>query len=200
MFKSYRIITSKDDLKVLHFEAKAVGKLEVGLSKGNILYAWDEDRDNLRAITIEEAATRLGLTTKQVDQIIMTAGEVVFEEPKPIEPEPAVEDYLLVDEPSPIEAPEPVSEEIIAPVVEEPVTVDDFPFEELEDEPIFASDLAEPEEKPVNEPDMWERIEGIIGELVDEKLAETKEQILDEVKGILDKTIEALVHVRGSLK
>lgn len=95
--KPYRRISSASDLKVLHEEAKTEGKLEVGLSRGNILYAWDEARDNLRTITTDEAAIRLGLTTKQIDKIIETGGEVTFEEEKADDLESTFQDELLAE-------------------------------------------------------------------------------------------------------
>lgn len=197
MDKTYRRIASAADLKVLHFEAKAIGKLEVGLSRGNILYAWDEARDNLRSITIDEAAERLGLTTKQVDQIITSGGEVVFEEPKPVEPEPIPE---FIPQNQPIQEPDPEVKEIITPMVEEAavavpaILVEDPSEEQTEDDLPFD----EPEE-PITEADMWKRIESMISELVNDKLAETKEQLKDAVKSVLDDTIEALTRIRESL-
>lgn len=194
MAKTYRRITSKDDLKVLHEEAKAIGKLEVGLSRGNNLYAWDESRDNLRVISIDEAAERLGLTTKQVDQIITSGGEVVFEEPKP---EPIPE---FIPQNQPIQEPDPEIKEIITPMVEEAavavpaILVEDPSEEQTEDDLPFD----EPEE-PITEADMWKRIESMINELVNDKLAETKEQLKDAVKSVLDDTIEALTRIRESL-
>lgn len=83
----YGKISNAQDLKALHDEASLHGKLEVGLSGGKILYAWDAERDNIRSIRSEEAAERLGLTLHQIDQIIATGADVVFEETEVDAPE-----------------------------------------------------------------------------------------------------------------
>lgn len=77
----YGLISNAQELKELHEAAVLHGKLEIGLSRGKLLYAWDEDRENIKTIKTEEAAKRLGLTIAQVDQIISTNAEVVFDEP-----------------------------------------------------------------------------------------------------------------------
>ena len=122
----YKLINNAQELKELHQEAALNGKLEVGLSKGKLLYVWDDERNNIRSIKLDEAATRLGLTTAQVDQIIATNAEVIFDEPEIIEVETEAvfqkEAVQVVDQPGN----EPEAEEIEA--VEEP---ENEPAEEL---------------------------------------------------------------------
>lgn len=116
MIKAYRLITTAGDLKRLHDEADLNGVREVGVSRGRILYAWDEERNNLRSITPEEAADRLGLTLKQIDKIVETLGEVEFET---IEEQPIIED-IETYEVEAVEVYQEAPEEVIeAPVVEE---------------------------------------------------------------------------------
>jgi hypothetical protein len=122
----YSLINNAQDLKTLHDEAVLNGKLEVGLSRGKLLYAWDEERNTIRAIKQDEAAARLGLTVKQIDQIIGSNAEVVFDEPEIIQVETEAvfqeEAVQVVDQPGN----EPEAEEIEA--VEEP---ENEPAEEL---------------------------------------------------------------------
>lgn len=125
----YSLISKAQDLKVLHEEAVLQGKLEVGLSGGKILYAWDEDRQNIRAINTEEAAARLGLTVAQVDQIIATNAEVVFDAPE----EEPVED-VLVDLYTEETLAEDPKDEVVATV--EPIAVEEKPEPTYSDAPI----------------------------------------------------------------
>lgn len=127
----YSLISKAQGLKVLHEEAVLHGKLEVGLSGGKILYAWDEDRQNIRVINTEEAAERLGLTVAQVDQIIATNAEVVFDAP---EEEDIIEDVLDDLNTEEVLSVEP-KEEAIATV--EPIVVEEKP------EPTYSDALIE---------------------------------------------------------
>jgi hypothetical protein len=197
MSKAYGRIANVADLKALHEEAKANGKLEVGLSKGNILYAWDPERNNLRTITTEEAAQRLGLTIKQVDQIITTGCEIDFEEIIPeLAEEPAVEEHLYVLEPiGGVETPAEEPEDLPGPFIP------DEPEEAPVTEPVTV-------EEPVNEPEMWKRIEDMISELVDDRLNEYKQQLLDgaakavteALAAIVEKVLAVIEDVRDELK
>ena len=105
----YGLIANAQELKTIHDEAKLNGKQGVGLSRGKNFYIWDENIGNIRTIKPEEAATRLGLTIAQIDQIVATNGEISFEDPEPIADVPPV-----IEELGPIE-------EFIAQVAQTPV-------------------------------------------------------------------------------
>lgn len=129
----YKLINNAQDLKNLHEEAILNGKLEIGLSKGKMLYAWDEERNTIRVIKTDEAAERTGLTLTQIDQIIATSAEVDFNTPEPKEEIDLLDELLddaafqeetvlLVGTPrEEVEAEEPETEEVAAEEVAEPV-------------------------------------------------------------------------------
>src|SRR5690554_5835847 len=151
--KFYKLINNAQELKTLHDEATLHGKLEVGLSKGKLLYVWDEERNNIRSIKAEEAAARLGLTIKQIDQIIVTNAEVVFEDPKEIiEAKKEVtfqeEVTTVVDTTREVAEEAATEEPVEEPIEEQPIQVElDAPESTQEEQ------QAQPKEvKDVNEP------------------------------------------------
>lgn len=167
----YKLISNAAELKELHEEAVAHGKLEVGLSRGKILYIWDEERQNIRTVKPEEAAERLGLTLKQVDQIIATNAEVVFDEPEEqvvVERDVTFqEEGILENEPLP-----EVHEEIQEGVVEEPV---EEPVEELPIKPTVNTSVdvqealgTQPQPQPETHPGAVKDVNSPIVELVED--------------------------------
>ena len=130
----YKLINNAQDLKNLHEEAILNGKLEIGLSKGKMLYAWDEERNTIRVIKADEAAERTGLTLTQIDQIIATSAEVDFNTPE-LKEEIDLLDELLDD----------------AAFQEETVLLVDTPREEVEAEEPEAEEVAEPVAEPDQE-------------------------------------------------
>lgn len=163
----YKLISNAAELKELHEEAVAHGKLEVGLSRGKILYIWDEERQNIRTIKSEEAAERLGLTLKQVDQIIATNAEVVFDEPEELV---AVErdvtfqeEGILENEPLP-EVHEEIQEEVVEEPVKEPV--EELPIEPTVNAPESIQEA--PEAQPETLPGAAKDVNSPIVELVED--------------------------------
>ena len=133
MKRFYRFIANARELKNLHDEAALHDQLEVGVSKGKILYAWDEDRHNLRSITPEEAAERLNLAPHQIDLIVETLGDVVFDTPEEVKPEDQWDDLDEV-----FKGPE-------AEVIEE------APYEEVSQTTVEDENLNAPEHAPALE-------------------------------------------------
>lgn len=162
----YKLISNAADLKALHDEAKLHGKLEVGLSKGKLLYAWDEDRNNIRSISQEEAAQRLGVTVSVIDQIIATNAAVVLEEPQAITEE--VEKEVVFQE-----------EDI--PVVEqtEQTEPDEDPVEESEETKAEEEPTpGQPVTDPIDEPSVLEEVNA------PESIQEDQETQPKEVKDV----------------
>lgn len=161
----YKLISNAAELKELHEEAVAHGKLEVGLSRGKLLYIWDEDRQNIRTIKTEEAAERLGLTLKQVDQIIATNAEVVFDEPKElavVERDATFqEEGVLDNEPLP-----EVHEEIQEEVVEEPV--EELPIEPTVNAPVGVQETLGTQPHPEAHPGVAKDVNNPLVELIDD--------------------------------
>lgn len=178
-FKPYKQILSAAELKSLHEEAVLNGKQEVGISRGKILYAWDEERSTIKAITRTEAAERLNLTPAEVDKIIETDGQVVFDEPKAEVayagfPEPAVHEELVEDD---------APEEETVPVVEEPTP-------EVKEEP--KSDDPDPVQTPYEEPKS--ETPAIASPEAPESVQAAP---ADQIKAVIDKIVDALQELKN---
>ena len=181
----YGLISNAQDLKELHDRATLEGKLEIGLSRGRILYAWDVDRNTIRSINQEEAAARLGLTVNHIDQIIATNAEVVFDAPAAVEvtdikaelevPTPSigeVEKAATFQEKSVLE-PQPVQQvEVEVPAeaaVAEPV--DELPTVEEINAPVDVQEAPAPQPEPAPQAEEAKDLEAPLTELVDDIIA-----------------------------
>lgn len=159
----YSLIANAAELKELHGAAVAHGKLEVGLSRGKILYAWDEERQNIKAISQEEASERLGLTVKQIDQIKETNAEVVFEEEKQTADATFQDETVLDIEPLP-EEDEPIQEEVAEPVEELP-TVEEI------NAPVDVQEAPASQPEPAPQPEEAKYLVTPLTEFVDDFIA-----------------------------
>jgi hypothetical protein len=154
----YKLIGNASELKQLHEEAKKEGKLEVGLSRGKLFYIWDESIDNLRSIKADEAAARLGLTRAQVDQIINTNAEVVFDDLE--EAAEVVKESTFQEEAVPVASlpgKEPETEETQTPEASEGKPAEELSTVEVsnasESVLVEADPVKEPEKEPEATPD-----------------------------------------------
>lgn len=182
----YKLISNAQDLKNLHEEAVLNGKLEIGLSKGKMLYAWDEERNTIRVIKAEEAAKRTGLTLAQIDQIIATNAEVDFNTPEAKEPNEVISDNTIELDIEPLQDTPlqdiPESEE--ASVLEVVADVDTK---------LVAKEVSEPAAEPVQElPEAVEVNES-------EHVQESKAEGLNPLKTLVRRLIEALKEFDESL-
>lgn len=177
----YKLISNAQDLKNLHEEAVLNGKLEIGLSKGKLLYAWDEERNTIRVIKAEEAAKRTGLTLAQIDQIIATNAEVDFNTPEAKESDEVISDDTIDLDIEPLQD-TPGSEE--ASVLEVVADVDTK---------LVAEEASEPAAEPVQE--LPEAVEVDESEHVQESKAEGP----NPLKTLVRRLIEALKEFDESL-
>lgn len=168
----YKLISNAQDLKNLHEEAVLNGKLEIGLSKGKLLYAWDEERNTIRVIKAEEAAKRTGLTLAQIDQIIATNAEVDFNTPEAKEADEVISDDTINLDIEPLQN-TPESEEASALEVVTDV-----------DTKLVAEETSEPAAEPVQE--LPEAVEVDESEHVQESKAEGPNPLKTLVRGLIE--------------
>lgn len=178
----YKLISNAQDLKNLHEEAVLNGKLEIGLSKGKMLYAWDEERNTIRVINAEEAAKRTGLTLAQIDQIIATNAEVDFNTPETKESDEVISDDTIDLDIEPLQdTPGPEEEASVLEVVADV------------DTKLVAEETSEPAAEPVQE--LPEAVEVDESEHVQESKAEGP----NPLKTLVRRLIEALKEFDESL-